>query len=242
MIRNSSMSEQEHRAVGGTPTPQTEEARVPAYISFKTLLTLISELKEHGIPNRIDRSVLERFSGSVSSQLMVALRWLGLVDADMKPQPELSALVEAFETPEWPTALESLLKARYPFAIDLHLAKATPSEFADAFRMFGAKEAVAAKCKRFFLQAAEASNIEVNQRLLQRTKPQRSARQRQPRSGPKSGETPKTPSSRDSRTALVVGPSQYDLLIDILDPAEMSEDEQQAVWTLIRYLKAREDD
>ena len=243
---NARMSEQEHGAgrdaAGGTAAPQAEKARVPPYISFKTLLTLMSELEEHGIPNRIDRSVLGRFSGSAGSQLMVALRWLGLVDADMKPQPELSALVEAFETPEWPTALGSLLEARYRFAVDLDLSKATPGEFADAFRKFGAKEAVAAKCKRFFLQAAQASNIEVNQRLLQRAKPQRSARQRQARAGPKSGESPKAPSSAESRTEPVIERSQYDLLIDILDPAEMSEDEQQAVWTLIRYLKAREDD
>ncbi|MDE0432905.1 MAG: DUF5343 domain-containing protein [Bryobacterales bacterium] len=231
------MSEPEH---GGAP--QAEEGRVPPYISFKTLLTLMKELEEHGMPNRIDRSVLGRFSGSSGSQLMVALRWLGLVDADMKPQPALNSLVEAFETPEWPAALGSLLKDRYRFAIALDLSKATPSEFSDAFRKFGAKEAVAAKCKRFFLQAAQASDIEVNQRLLQRAKPQRSPRQRPARAGSQSGESPGPPNSPESRNPPIVEPSHYDLLIEILDPAEMSEEEQQAVWTLIRYLKAREDD
>ena len=216
---------------------------MPPYISFKTLLTLMKELGEHGVPNRIDRSVLGRFSGSAGSQLMVALRWLGLVDQDMRPQPELSALVDAYETPKWPNALGSLLEARYSFAIDLDLSKATPNQFADAFRKFGAKEAVAAKCKRFFLQAAQASNIEVNQRLLQRAKPQRSGRQRQENTRPNGGGKAKDPDPGKASGPPVVEPSRYDLLlIDILDPAEMSEDEQQAVWILIRYLKAREDD
>ena len=44
-------------------TIETRQIRTPPYVSFVTFKTCVADLKEHGIPNKIDRSVLTRFSG-----------------------------------------------------------------------------------------------------------------------------------------------------------------------------------
>ena len=70
-----------------------EVAGTPPYTSYRTFRTFIDDLREHGVPSRIDRSVLTRFSGVVGSQLMHALRFLGLIEDDGRPTPRLRELV-----------------------------------------------------------------------------------------------------------------------------------------------------
>ena len=59
---------------------RTRSLRTAPYTSYRTFNTFIEDLREHGVPSRIDRSVLPRFSGVVGGQLMHALRFLGLID------------------------------------------------------------------------------------------------------------------------------------------------------------------
>ena len=70
-------------------------AGTPPYTSYRTFRTFIDDLHEHGIPSRIDRSVLTRFSGVVGTQLMHALRFLGLIEDDGRPTQHLRELVSA---------------------------------------------------------------------------------------------------------------------------------------------------
>ena len=65
-------------SVGGSE--QSKSIRTPPYTSYRTFKTFIQDLHEHGVPSRIDRSVLTHFSGVVGTQLMHALRFLGLVE------------------------------------------------------------------------------------------------------------------------------------------------------------------
>ena len=215
---------------------------VPPYISFKTLQTFLKDLKENDIPNKVDRSVLSRFSGSVGTQLMTAIRWLDLVDEEMRPKPTLKNMVESFETPSWPATLQKVLKDRYKFVLDLDLTKATPNEFVDAFRQFNAKDDVLAKSKRFFLQAADSAGIEVNARLKQRAKPARSTTPRQKKSHAVDKRQHEAVDEPPAQSPTLMQKSDYDVLIELLDPNEMNEEEENAVWTLIRYLKKREAD
>ena len=67
----------------------------PPYTSYRTFKTFIEDLHEHGVPSRIDRSVLTRFSGIVGTQLMHALRFLGLVEDDGRPTERLKATGES---------------------------------------------------------------------------------------------------------------------------------------------------
>ena len=93
----------------------------PPYTSYRTFKTFIEDLHEHGVPSRIDRSVLTRFSGVVGTQLMHALRFLGLIEDDGRPTQRLKELVKAHGAGHWPEKLLELLRQEYApmFAIDL---------------------------------------------------------------------------------------------------------------------------
>src|SRR5262245_52458947 len=90
-------------------------ARTPAYVAYKTLLTLVEDLQTHGLPPRIDRSVLKRFSGGVGAQLQMALRSLGLVDDQNQPTQPLENLVKGYGQPEFKGTMKEVLRVAYPF-------------------------------------------------------------------------------------------------------------------------------
>ena len=68
---------------------------LPPYVSYRTFRNFADGL-QLGIPSRIDRSYWgDRYSGSTGTQLMTALRFLGLIDSDGIPQTRLRQLVSA---------------------------------------------------------------------------------------------------------------------------------------------------
>lgn len=141
--------------------------RTPPYTSFKSFTTLIEELKTNGLPPQIDRSVLRRFSGGLGSQLLMAMKSLGLVSEDNKPTGRGAKLVAAFGTDDWKETLRGVIAVSYPFLDQLDLTQATPSMFAEAFkRGTGAKEDVLRKCRTFFLHAAQDAGIAIGPRIL----------------------------------------------------------------------------
>lgn len=164
--------------------------RTPPYVSFKSLLTLVEELKTNGIPPQIDRSVLSRFSGGLGSQLVMAMKSLGMVTEDNKPTPRGVAAIKAFGTDMFAIELRPLIEQAYPFLRGIDLSEATPSMFATAFKTgTGAKEDVLRKCRTFFIHAAQYVGIPIGPRILSGSVPRSStpgAVKRKPR-------TPKTP-------------------------------------------------
>jgi hypothetical protein len=65
------------------------------YISYLTFANCLDWLSAEGVPARLDRSIWsKRYSGSVGPQLLLALRFLGLL-RDEEPTPQLEELVEA---------------------------------------------------------------------------------------------------------------------------------------------------
>ena len=232
-----SVTEREHRA----------SVRVPPYIAFRTFKTFIEDLKVNGVPTRIDRSVWgARFSGSVGAQLMSALRFLSLLDGEDRPEPALKALVEAHGADGWASALRTILQKSYEPIMALKLKEITAQELGDQFKAnYKAQEEVLRKSITFFLQAAQESEVEISRRILKgtrrvaRPRSTRPARKRQ--EAPVQGDVPapKLESPLATRHASAATPNgrPYQTLIDILDPERMGEEEMEAVWTLIRYLK-----
>ena len=64
---------------------RAKSSGTPPYTSYRTFKTFIEDLHEQGVPSRIDRSVLTRFSGVIGSRLLHALRFLGLIEDDGRP-------------------------------------------------------------------------------------------------------------------------------------------------------------
>lgn len=152
---------------GGGEEASEVGGRTPPYVSFKTWMTLIEDLQTHGLPPQIDRSVLSRFAGGTGSQLLASLRSLGLTDRNNKPNTRMAQLVNAHGTDQFKPLLRAVLKDAYPFLSKMNLTTATPSMFADAFKVTGAKEDVLRKCRTFYLHAAQFAEVEVGPRLLQ---------------------------------------------------------------------------
>jgi len=66
---------------------------LPPYVSYRTFHNFIERLQQR-MPSRIDRSYWgDILSGSTGTQLMAALKFLGLIDTNGKPAERLSALV-----------------------------------------------------------------------------------------------------------------------------------------------------
>ncbi len=216
-------------------------ARVPPYVSYRTLKTFIEDLKAHGIPTRIDRSVWgAKFSGSVGAQLMSALRFLQLIDGSDAPQDELKTLVDRFNTDKWASAVQPILQSSYKPIMGLSLEQISPAQLADEFKKaYTAQDAVIQKSITFFLHAAQDAGIPLSKRVLKATR-RNLGRPRTAASSKKRDDNGQVlPAGRKGDNGAPVEKSKMEVLLDILDPEKMENEEQQAVWTLIRYLKKR---
>jgi Family of unknown function (DUF5343) len=216
----------------------------PPYTSYRTFKTFIEDLHEHGVPSRIDRSVLTRFSGVVGSQLMHALRFFGLIEDDGRPTPRLKDLMKAHSAGHWPEKFLELLRQDYApmFAIDLETA--TPSHFNEAFRKaFPAADAVVQKCVTFFLYAANDAGVTISGRVLKGRKPRSLTPRRKPArpavAHPPMREFEAAQPRPEPALPLSAGRKPSEFLLGHLDPNEMGDEQQAAVWTLLKYFKAR---
>lgn len=224
-----------------------DQRRIPPYIPFQTFKTLIQDLKEHGIPARIDRSVLTRFSGQTGTQLMTALRFLHLIDKDGRPTEALPAIVTAYDTPQWTETLRLVIAVPYGPALNgIDLGTATSAQFTEAFRKaFPAQDSVLQKCIAFFLPAAKDAGVIIGPRILAGKKPRGPIMVRRLRKPlpilKKPQPTSMAPPSETQMTATteMKPPSSYQL-VAMLDPSNMTPEEQAAVWLLIQYAKKKE--
>ena len=225
---------------------RAKSSGTPPYTSYRTFKTFIEDLHEQGVPSRIDRSVLTRFSGVVGSQLMHALRFLGLIEDDGRPTQRLKELIKAHGAGHWPEKLLEVLREEYApmFAIDL--ASATPSHFNEAFRRaFPAADAVVQKCVTFFLYAANDAGVKVSGRVLKGRKPRSLAPPRRKPARPAFAPPPMKeieagpPPPPQPAPPLGDMRKPSEILLAHLDPDEMDDEQQAAVWALLKYFKAR---
>jgi len=225
----------------GGGSEQARFKRTPPYTSYRTFKTFIEDLSERGVPSRVDRSVLTRFSGAVGTQLMHALRFLGLIDDHGRPTQRLKELVSAHGAEGWPGKLLEALREEYAPMFAINLETATPSHFNETFRKaFPAADAVVLKCVTFFLYAANDAGVRISGRVLKGRKPRALApRRRRALAQAPAKESEAETSLAPPVTPRIEGKKPSELLLSYLDPNEMDDEQQAAVWTLLKYFKAR---
>jgi hypothetical protein len=225
----------------GGSSEQAKSRRSPPYTSYRTFKTFIQDLREHGVPSRIDRSVLTRFSGVVGTQLMHALRFLGLIEDHGHPTQRLKDLVNAHGAEHWGDKLLELLRQEYTpmFAIDLETA--TPSHFDEAFRRaFPAADAVTQKCVTFFLYAANDAGLRISGRVMKGRKPRSlTPRRKHATAHALTKEFEAMASQPQLDSSRTEGKKPSEILLTYLDPNEMDDEQQAAVWTMLKYFKSR---
>lgn len=219
---------------------QKQERPIPPYLPFRTFLGYVDGLRTSGIPAKIDRSVLRNRSGAEQTMIINAFQYLGLITSDGAPTPALLSLVNAEEGLVRTKALSDLLVMRYMFLFcdGFNLNTATPAMVKQAFAEQGVGGDTIRKSMAFFLAAAQEAQIPISPYLKVRPGRPAGSQRRQRGMHPSNGE------AANSRPIVmpVVATSKtpFQTLIDILDPESMDKTEQEAVWTLIRYLKKQE--
>jgi hypothetical protein len=214
----------------------------PPYVAYSSFKTMIGGFKAHVLPSRIDRSVLENFSGVVGSQLLTALRFLKLIDKDNHPQDALPALVQAFGTEKWTPALTNVIKVAYAPIFGLDLKVASPSQFAERFvKVYPGEGSTQRKCMTFFLTAIQDAKIEISPFILKNKKPRsgptkkRSARQNGQKSENINGgnTNPPPPPSPQSQTTQKLS----EQVLAVLDAEDLPSEIETAVFALLRHLR-----
>ena len=139
---------------------RTLSLRIPPYVSYRTLTNLLTEFQAQGIPSRIDRSVLAHKSGTVQSQLLLALRYLGLIKSSGHPTEKLRALVPS-EGTQRKALLGKIIRNSYEFVFagGFDLETATANQAEELFQSRGASGETARRCIAFFLAAAREGGI-----------------------------------------------------------------------------------
>jgi hypothetical protein len=146
--------------------------RLPPYVSYRTFLNFIERL-EGEMPARIDRSYWsDRLAGSTGTQLMGALRFLSLIDADGVPTSQLRQLVPA-KGEKRAELLRQIATESYSFILggsfDFHIA--TYAQLEEVFhRNFELADDVNRKCIKFFVALATDAGIPLSSFITKRVR------------------------------------------------------------------------
>jgi hypothetical protein len=150
---------------------------LPPYVSYRTFHNFMQQLQQR-MPSRIDRSYWEDIlSGSTGTQLMAALRFLNLVDANGKPMDRLKAFVAARGEPR-SQLLREIASESFDFVLSssLDLESATYAQLQEVFHStFQLTDDVSRKCVKFFIAMANDAGMTVSPFITRRTRSSRTA-------------------------------------------------------------------
>lgn len=146
--------------------------RLPPYISYRTFLNFIDRLQQ-GIPSRIDRSYWsDKLSGSTGTQLMSAIRFLDLIDANGKPTGQLRQLVSS-NGAQRKEALRQITSTVFSFLQQgsFDSQTATYAQLEEIFHnTFELTDSVCRKCVKFFVDLASDAGMPLSPFILKRVR------------------------------------------------------------------------
>lgn len=152
-----------------------ENARrgTPPYISPTTFRHLLEQLKKNPT-DRIDRSYLDPMhSGSTSTQIMSALRYLNLVDSINKPTHHLNLLVGCPDE-ERPKRLKDIAAAAYGFILNNGTVDVQTATYQQLEELFydnsGVDGDVRRKCIKFFTSLAQEAGVQLSPHITKKVR------------------------------------------------------------------------
>ena len=145
---------------------------LPPYVSYRTFRNFVDGL-QLGIPSRIDRSYWgDRYSGSTGTQLMTALRSLGLIDSNGMPTTRLRQLVSA-KGAQRPEILKQIAYTSFDFLSEriLDPQVATYSQLEEAFyNTYQVTGDVARKCIKFFVSLESDAGVPLSTFIMKKSR------------------------------------------------------------------------
>jgi hypothetical protein len=158
-------------------TAEKGRKHLPPYVSYRTFRNFLERLQQR-VPSRIDRSYWgDILSGSTGTQLMAALRFLDLIDANGKPSEQLRPLVMA-RGESRAKLLRELIAGAYDFVVksSLDLESATYAQLGEIFsNTFQMTDDVSRKCVKFFIALSGEADIQLSPFIIKRTRAAHSA-------------------------------------------------------------------
>jgi len=151
------------------------KSTLPPYVSYRTFRNFIEGLRL-GIPSRIDRSYWgDRLSGSTGTQLMTALRFLGLIDVNGIPTTRLRQLVSSDGT-QRSEVLNRIGYDTFDFFLDKSIDPqvATYAQLEEAFHdKYQVSGDVARKCIKFFISLVNDAGVALSPFIMKKSKAMR---------------------------------------------------------------------
>ena len=145
---------------------------LPPYVSYRTFRNFVDGL-QLGIPARVDRSYWgDRYSGSTGTQLMTALRFLGLIDGNSIPTTRLRQLVSA-KGAQRSEILKQIAYISFDFLSEriLDPQVATYAQLEEAFyNTYQVTGDVARKCIKFFVSLESDAGVPLSTFIMKRSK------------------------------------------------------------------------
>jgi hypothetical protein len=138
------------------PQESVPRATPAPYLPFLTFLGSVAAL-EHGIPKKLDRTMWPNQSGLVQSQILMAFRFLDLVDDEDRPTDLLHELVR--EKDGRTGIITKILNQSYTALIDHDITKMTPKMVEDAMERYNVSGETKRKAVSFFLRAAKFATM-----------------------------------------------------------------------------------
>lgn len=225
-------------------SPESTARTAPApYLPLLTFQSAIESL-EHGIPKKIDRTIWRSQSGIIQSQILMALRFFGLVDNDDRPTQLLHEFVEKKD--ERKRLMADLVNVAYAEIIKHDLTKMTPRMLEDAIDQYNVSGDTKRKAVTFFLKAAKFADIPMHPSLssqVRNTGPRKRKAGKKPLFVPAMNgraDTPPYDSGQqrgNSKTVRLSGGGTVTIAISA-DPFTLPSDDRQFVFELVDKLQA----
>jgi len=145
---------------------------LPPYVSYRTFYNFVEGMQQQ-MPARIDRSYWgNTLSGSTGTQLMAALRYLGLVDASHRPTAQLKSLASA-KGEQRAALLKEITTGAFGFILQgsLDPQNATYAQLEEVFHdRFQCASEVTRKCIKFFITLSSDAGITLSPFITRRAK------------------------------------------------------------------------
>ena len=176
--------------------------------------------------------------------MIPALRFLGLIDTNNHPTETLKTLVATLNTPEWSEELLVAIKDAYGALSHVDMETASPSQFNEAFsKAYPGAENVVRKCKTFYLAAATEAKIPISPYIMRNKKPRSGPTKKRPAKVNGGKEDNKQDRHQDAH--VLRDPKHHEQsarplseqVLTILDMKNLTEAEEAAVFTLLKYLR-----
>jgi len=197
------------------------------------------EALEHGVPKKLDRSIW-RQSGIVQGQIMMALRFFGLLtDAD-EPTPALHRLVDGKDNRK--ELVAALLRHAYRDILELDLTKMTPKMLEQEMEKLNVSGDTRRKAVGFFLRAAKFAELPMHPLLLAQTRESSSTPRKKKKVAKNGTVDPASPPpevqgvTHSKRTVELRGGGTVTLII-AADPFALDTEDREFIFELVDRLQ-----